>query len=76
MAAIQRYAFLGDNSFERLLLYCVSCQTLEWVCHPSENRRESDEITKYDFSQPLCVPFEDELCKLLTLAMVIFVSYK
>ena len=42
------------------------CQTLEWVCHPSENKEESDESTDFAFVPPSFAS-EDKLGKLLIL---------
>ena len=30
------------------------CQTLEWVCHPSDKREDSDQSIDYSFSQHSC----------------------
>ena len=48
-------------------------QTLEWVCHPSENGGGSDESTDYDDSQPSCAPCEDDLGKSLILSITSFI---
>ena len=49
---------------------CVCYQTLEWVCHPSENRGGLDESTEKDDSQPLCALCEDELGKSMILLII------